>query len=711
MNNLSKKERLLQYRRQSRLPKYDLAVKNTNSGFQQYDYSTYPGFQNTPGEDISGDINTLSSNILPSALSTAVKSFSLPGQLKDIGTTLYKDVFGKSLVNNATNSALSASVGAMGAETTKQIAQNGIGNISTQAVGQVGKAAAQQSLEESAKQGAKTIANIGAAANIAAGAYGLYDLTNSILGMSKNTRSSQDMIDATSTQTDMRNGISYQRIGGINPAQEGRYANAQNVGDTIGNTVKGAGTGFAIGSVFPGLGNVIGAGIGALVGGIGSIFGGAARRRKVNHIIDYTNLDIANRNKQNESVAASQGLRNQFYQNNYNGTGMLMANRGFNPSTQYNKNTGLYREVWTPEGKQFGEQGSWVGKGESQINYDNGTASIVKEGTVGVDNQPSSAKEGDNITIAGNDVDWSTGNTFAKEVAPYANEIEKINKKEIAVQNSKASDKTKEINMFNLRKAKEPYLIAAKQYTDRQQAQHQIEHNYEQYNCGKPRYDLGKIAQYIPYALNLNIANKRYNTYKNSIPSARQSYVPNQYMQSALDTLGSLYYDPTPELNVARDAYRQGLYMNNNNGSLSAGQRAAINATLNTGLMKNRADALSKAQQMMNEYRKVYANAALQAGAQEAARQQQSLAAYNDQLASSYANRLKGMETADNSKSSAWTAFAKHLFDQSQSDRAFNIQNKWLRMYDNPDALGEYRAAQSLVNNMKKISPFASIWG
>jgi len=45
-------------------------------------------------------------------------------------------------------------------------------------------------MAESAKQGAKTLANIGTAANIAAGAYGLYDLTNSIFGMSKNTRSS-----------------------------------------------------------------------------------------------------------------------------------------------------------------------------------------------------------------------------------------------------------------------------------------------------------------------------------------------------------------------------------------------------------------------------------------------------------------------------------------------------------------------------------------
>nr|DAV06153.1 MAG TPA: hypothetical protein [Bacteriophage sp.] len=32
MNNLSRKERLLQCRKQSRFPRYNLAEKNTNSG-------------------------------------------------------------------------------------------------------------------------------------------------------------------------------------------------------------------------------------------------------------------------------------------------------------------------------------------------------------------------------------------------------------------------------------------------------------------------------------------------------------------------------------------------------------------------------------------------------------------------------------------------------------------------------------------------------
>ena len=49
----------------------------------------------------------------------------------------------------------------------------------------------------------------------------------------------------------------------------------------ISNTIKGAGTGFAIGSFFPGLGNVIGAGIGGLIGGLGSLFGHDRRKREL----------------------------------------------------------------------------------------------------------------------------------------------------------------------------------------------------------------------------------------------------------------------------------------------------------------------------------------------------------------------------------------------------------------------------------------------
>lgn len=47
-------------------------------------------------------------------------------------------------------------------------------------------------------------------------------------------------------------------------------------------------------------------------------------------------------------------------------------------------------KVWTPNGYQSGPVNSLVGKGESIIDYTNGTGTLVTKGKVGVDNQPSS---------------------------------------------------------------------------------------------------------------------------------------------------------------------------------------------------------------------------------------------------------------------------------------------------------------------------------
>ncbi len=75
-------------------------------------------------------------------------------------------------------------------------------------------------------------------------------------------------------------------------------------------------------------------------------------------------------------------------------------------------------KVWTPNGYQSGPVNSLVGKGESIIDYTNGTGTLVTKGKVGVDNQPSSVSVNDNNVIAGNDIDWSNGMKFSDQVAP-----------------------------------------------------------------------------------------------------------------------------------------------------------------------------------------------------------------------------------------------------------------------------------------------------
>ena len=57
------------------------------------------------------------------------------------------------------------------------------------------------------------------------------------------------------------------------------------------------------------------------------------------------------------------------------------------------------QKVWTPNGYTQGPINSLVGKGESIIDYTNGTGTLVTKGKKGGDNQPSSVEQNDNNVI------------------------------------------------------------------------------------------------------------------------------------------------------------------------------------------------------------------------------------------------------------------------------------------------------------------------
>jgi len=78
-----------------------------------------------------------------------------------------------------------------------------------------------------------------------------------------------------------------------------------------------------------------------------------------------------------------------------------------------------YTKVWTPSGERFGPVNSLVGKGESIIDYNNGKASYVNKGVKGKDTQPAIASPGDDLVIAGNNIDFTNGISFADQAAPY----------------------------------------------------------------------------------------------------------------------------------------------------------------------------------------------------------------------------------------------------------------------------------------------------
>lgn len=331
-------------------------------------------------------------------------------------------------------------------------------------------------------------------------------------------------------------------------------------------------------------------------------------------------------------------------------------------------------KVWTPNGYQSGPVNSLVGKGESIIDYTNGTGTLVTKGKVGVDNQPSSVSINDNNVIAGNDVDWSNGMKFSDQVAPLTaklqmyNNIEKRAGKKSEL--SSLSKQTMELQKNQLDRAKAPILQAMKNITDRQERQHQIEDYAAQikHNCGKDRFDNGKslldktkqtISSWsksgkgkvsnsmldLGYAFPALLETQMLNHWRRENPIMPNIYAANRYAPIALQTMAGNRVSANPILEKLYAQDRQAAYQLANSGGYTGGQRQANRVALALGNQRNVADALMNVQEKNAAYRNAYAEMAARLGDSDAQRLQQSnqygLEAYNR----AHGAKTKGIET------------------------------------------------------------------
>ena len=331
-------------------------------------------------------------------------------------------------------------------------------------------------------------------------------------------------------------------------------------------------------------------------------------------------------------------------------------------------------KVWTPNGYQSGPVNSLVGKGESIIDYTNGTGTLVTKGKVGVDNQPSSVSINDNNVIAGNDVDWSNGIKFSDQVAPLTaklqmyNNIEKRAGKKSEL--SSLSKQTMELQRNQLDRAKAPILQAMKNITDRQERQHQIEDYAAQikHNCGKDRFDNGKslwdktkqtISSWSKsgkgkvsnlmldagYAFPALLETQMLNHWRRENPVMPNIYAANRYAPIALQTMAGNRVSANPILEKLYAQDRQAAYQLANSGGYTGGQRQANRVALALGNQRNVADALMNVQEKNAAYRNAYAEMAARLGDSDAQRLQQSnqygWEAYNR----AHGAKTKGIET------------------------------------------------------------------
>lgn len=695
------------------LPKYDLASKRTDPA------NMYLGINaNDQADDVNKQTSMQLSNGIQSNMSSLVNNLSFPSTaaaFAPAATSTLGSTVPSIIPAGISTSSLIPATSTLGSTASSLLipAGSSLSGISAATAGLTGRVAGlspqllakaqQQALTTGMKQAGKaslknafgsTAAVAGNILNIGSAIYNGIALGKGLSSMDKNVKSTKDLQGSVSTFNDNINGVGYQGYGGIDTDAEIKYMKALDKQSTINNTTSGfgagAGVGGLVGSIFPGAGNLIGAGIGGLFGAIGGLF--MSHRKKRNHEnklrrrIGYLQISNDGHNTQALSEARTKALQNEYYDNNGYSTGLYSADKGKdqNYNNKQNDTVKPYGKVWTPAGEQYGPINGRIGKGESQWDFINGQASYVDKGVKRADDQFTSAENGDHIYIAGNDIDITNGISFADQAAKPAQEVEKTNKLINEIQNGRGNDKTKELNLKQANLYKEQLLQKGKEIMNRQEKQHKMLGLLQSrsYDNGK---DWSSLINYgttsLPYIFGLTTAMGQKNMYKKLPMHAESPYAINNYANIALDKLASLKYDPYNPINAVKDAYRQQLYNINNAGGMSPGQRMIQQAKLNSTYQRNIADTYDKANEINNNYRAQYAQALLQEGARDAAARQQANQIQQERIREANAQKLRGIESANQGILNSLSGFAKNLYNNYQQFRSERYNDKLLDLY------------------------------
>lgn len=698
---MNKRDKLLQYKQiQNGLPRYDLAVKQTASGYQKSDNFNIGTPSIQQGQDMSNEASMYKPS-LQGAVSTATPYTTLLKQPLT-GAFKYSSIMGglgQKAAQAATDATAKAAVANMSKISTQQALSAAANGTLTSSIyngaAQAGKEASKKVVEQGAKEAKSALGGtLGTAASVAGALYGLYDLSS---GLAKGPSiPTAEMMDQSHNEvTQSINGINYTTK---NLGDTSAYDRMLKYGENnriLSNSISGIGAGVGsalaagslLGTSLGPLGIIGGGLIGGLIGGIGSLFGRGRRKRELQRRKNALTESYANANDQAESVAASQGLRNQFDENTYSGTSLYSADKG-KTAVNYNlmnkpSNSG-YGMVFDKDGYHMGPINSKVGKGETIVNFDEGKMTYIDKGKKRADDQYSSVQEGDNNYIAGNDIDWTNGRSFADQVAPLSKQYTKNEKLRKSIESNKyADDKTKELNLRQLDLMQQQLIESTKEPLNRQEMQHKIQNRYD---GTMPQYDGGKFnlnwLQPLIYAGAYGIPNKQYNYYKESAPQAANSYVPNTNANQAMGILSQMRFDPYQQAQQVRDAYRQGLYNINQQGGLSAGQRTKMMLAHGNNYMMNIANLYGEANDINNKYKQAYAQALMEAGDKDATRQQTALAQQQQAYREAVARRLLGMENANQGRLNMLGALGKNIFQQQQFDSTQDYNNRLINLYD-----------------------------
>ena len=635
-----------QLKKYSNLPKFDIGTRPIGSGYQRNADQTQTGYFTQTAEPVTNAF-------VPQAISSGIQNVASP--LLSIGKNAVKYI---SEYRSVLPSALEDSAAKYANLYAKAGASSGIAEDAFVKAGQT-----------AAKNTAKSAASKAlGAANIALNAYGAIhggiDLLNNWKDSS--TLSSEDLSNMASRSTEYVNGVAYDRIGGYDSSGVDKYVRDQNKASKIGGITSGleagAGIGGLIGSIFPGAGTLIGSGIGAVVGALGGLFGGGHARRKRQRAIAEAKRNYANAanayNSQNESEAASTGMRNMYYATH--------ADKGLN-----------------------------AGEKPNALVNNNEVLGTVKNGKVKqaftVDSNLPDRYDGIPANLGPNDF------VIGHKIGPDGIEL-----------NEKAQIYERMFNSGNpkLQKIGEAGLIQTLKTQKRTPDNNPNPwdlftadrgKNMKKCNMGKclPMFDSGfwkgselPIANYL---LNYVDNNARRKQIEREPIQVNESYAPNPYVSQA-GAIRPTMVDVSPELSDLNDQVRMANYAINQS-AYTPGQRMAMLSQLYNNSIKNRSKIIASKTDRENAMRQQYAQWLSQVGESDAARRQQSRAAYNQSKQQAYAQKRLLLDNIAKDKRGDLNNFFQNLNNVYWGNKDINLFQQ--------DINRKYR---ELIENMGKIN-------
>ena len=511
-----KKNKLKTYKKIKNTRKFSLGKPITKSGYESAKaVDTTPLAINEGYKGYTQEGNSISSGIAPSIATTGAT----------IGTSLYSLASGttsaaQAAATNIANAGFSQAgnltlngASALG-DVTAGIAGQSMSSLADSATNTLASKAATQLAGSGGSVAKAGLSKLGSAMAIAQMAKGAFDMGSTLVNYGD--RLSDSEIAATrDVNTNMRNGVAYQELGSIDAAGVNRYTDAQNKASRWGMINAGgeigAGVGAIAGSAFGPLGTVVGGLAGTVLGGLtnwglDALFGfGRRRKRKIMEAQQRIAQNTEATNLQNESVAASQGLRNMYNETH-------KAALGKNPGERWS--TGDYTGIQTPSGPTYGTMQGLASPDEGEIdmstgetNYNGSANPMVRDSKADVVPVGTADNDGqyfDNyIGIPGHKKDID-GIAFADKARPFfkANEMIKIASQNIDKELQKnenhktRDDATKKYTEKRLKQKQQEYQQQYQQNS--QYIQDLVMRQSEQatgrmYSCGKtPRFISGK---------------------------------------------------------------------------------------------------------------------------------------------------------------------------------------------------------------------------